>query len=80
MGELRAQFGDTTQTQCAEAEVRNIRIGSKPVAEYIREFRGITGRLRHWPEQLLTHYFKDDLNCELYHTDLTRGIPNQLNN
>lgn len=33
---LRAQFGDLMQTQQAEAEIRNVRQGTRPKAEYIR--------------------------------------------
>lgn len=79
LGELRARFGNPTQTQRAEAEVQTARQGSRPVAEYIREFRRITERLRHWPEGLLTQYFQEGLSRDLFHLCLARGILDQLN-
>lgn len=52
------------QTRQAEAEVHNIRQGSKSLEESIKEFRRIVGRLRHWLEQILTHCFRDGLKRE----------------
>lgn len=54
LGELRVCFGDNMQAWNAEFEIHTIRQGSRLVTEYIQE---LAGRLRHWPEQLLVHYF-----------------------
>lgn len=78
LGELRTCFGNIMQTRRAENDVHNVKQGGPSVAEYIREFQKIAGRLRHWSEQLLTHYFRDGLNQELFYMCLPRGIPNQL--
>lgn len=48
--ELRAQFSNPMQTQQVEIEVCKVKHWSRPLAKYIREFRKIAGRLRHWPE------------------------------
>lgn len=77
---LRARFDDPTQTQQMESEVRNVKQGSRSIAEYIRKFRKIMERLRNWPEQLLTQYFREGINHDLFHFCLVRGILDQLNN
>lgn len=55
--ELRAQFSNPMQTQQVETELCKVKHWNRPLAEYIREFRKIAGRLRHWPERFLTQYF-----------------------
>lgn len=44
------------------------------VAEYICEFRSLVGKLRHWSERLLVHYFRGSLNQELYHIVVPEGL------
>lgn len=78
LGELRAHFGDNMQAQQVEFEIQAIRQGSQPVMEYIQEFSRLVGKLRHWLEQLLVHYFRDSLNTELYYTCLPQGLPDWL--
>lgn len=49
---LREQFEDTTMAQRAEGELLAARQRGRPVADYIREFRRLSGKLRGWPELL----------------------------
>lgn len=46
--------------------------------EYIQEFCSLVAHLRGWPEPLLVYQFQDNLNQELYHICLPRGVPNNL--
>lgn len=78
LGSLQTCFGDPAQNQWVEIEVRRLRQGTRPVIEYIREFRRFTVRLRHWPEQLLTQFFWEGLSHDLLQLCLAGGISNQL--
>lgn len=75
---FRDQFRDPAQTEWAEVVVWKVKQGSRPVAKYIREFRKIAGRLRHWPEQMLTQYFQKELSSNLFHMCLVRRRLNRL--
>lgn len=76
---LQSRFEDVTWIQRAEGELISLKQGPRQVLDYIREFRRLADKLRHWPEQVLVLRFKAGLNRGLRKVCEYRGLPPQLN-
>lgn len=67
--ELRTRFEDMAQGHEAEEQIKAkkkmVKQRGRPAKEYVGEFQRLTGKLRHWPERLLVHYFKGGLDQEI---------------
>lgn len=62
---LQERFENSTRVQWAEGELLVAQQHGRPVTEYIREFRRLSGKLRGWPERLVVHHFKTCLDRAL---------------
>lgn len=75
---LQERFEDNTRVQQVEGELLAAWQRGRPVAEYIREFRQLAGKVRGWPERLLVHQFKAGLDRQLHQACVTWGLPPRL--
>ncbi|XP_039213407.1 uncharacterized protein LOC120314410 [Crotalus tigris] len=76
---LHHRFEDSSRVQRAKSELLSLRQGGRPVAEYVRDFRRLAGRLTlSWPDRSLIHHFRAGLDQELRQACIYRGIPNRL--
>ncbi|KAG8147387.1 hypothetical protein E2320_014149 [Naja naja] len=66
---------DSTRAQQAEGELLAARQCGRTVADYIREFWRLAGKLQGWPEWLLVHHFKTGLDRTLQQDCVYRGLP-----
>lgn len=64
--------------QQAKGELLAVRQRDRPVAEYVRAFRRLSGKVRGWLERLLVHQFRAGLDCALQQVCLTYGLPPRM--
>lgn len=75
---LREQFKDATSAQRAEGDIVELQQWGRLVADYLRNFHWLAGKLRGWPEWLLVHHFKVGLDRMLCEACVYRGLPPRL--
>lgn len=72
---LRKHFENHTSGQRAKAELLALWQRGRPVANYIRDFRWLSGKLRGWPKWLMVHQFKTGLDCMVCQACVYQGLP-----
>ncbi|XP_058029007.1 uncharacterized protein LOC131193133 [Ahaetulla prasina] len=75
---LRNRFQDDLIAEC-ETILKTMKQGNKPLKQFVWDFRRVAGNLRHWPEAIVLHYFKDAIDQNIRKACSTRGIPEQTN-
>lgn len=75
---LWSQFEDVSLVHQPEAEILSLKQRGRPVAEYIRDFRWVAGRLHSWPEHLLIHQFLAGLDWDLCQVYVFWGVPSRV--
>ncbi|XP_058021226.1 uncharacterized protein LOC131189232 [Ahaetulla prasina] len=76
---LRNRFQDDDLIAECETTLKTMKQGNKPLKQFVWDFRRVAGNLRHWPEAILLHYFKEAIDQNIRKACSTRGIPEQLN-
>lgn len=78
MQALREQLEDPKAASHKEVHIHILKQDKWLVLEYFQDCHNLASHLRDWPEHMLVYQFQENLNKELYHNCLPRGVPSNL--
>ncbi|XP_058032369.1 uncharacterized protein LOC131194853 [Ahaetulla prasina] len=78
MALLRNRFQNDDLIAECETTLKTMKQGNKPLKQFVWDFRRVAGNLRHWPDRVLLHFFKEAIDQNIRKACSTRGIPEQL--